>query len=142
MAGRVQRTGSMAAPREQPAHEPTPSLVPSERQKVEERQALSAEAVAETLRLEGRNDRFDVTGWMEIATELSADGFHYRVIDEGGSEMIRHRVFRGQPARAGQRGGPAVALIGVAIGVAARSRQRMTDSQLIERHWKYLLSSA
>ena len=47
-----------------------------------------------TRRLEGRNERFDVTGWMEIATELSADGFHYRVIDEGGSEMIRRRVFR------------------------------------------------
>ena len=47
-----------------------------------------------TRRLEGRNERFNVTGWMEITTELSADGFHYRVIDEGGSEMIRHRVFR------------------------------------------------
>ena len=47
-----------------------------------------------TRRLEGRNERFNVTGWMEIATELSADGFHYRVIDEGGSELIRHRVFR------------------------------------------------
>jgi hypothetical protein len=47
-----------------------------------------------TRRLEGRNERFNVTGWMEIATELSEDGFHYRVIDEGGSDLIRHRVFR------------------------------------------------
>ena len=33
-------------------------------------------------------------GWMEVATELGEDGFHYRVIREGGSEMIRRRVFR------------------------------------------------
>jgi hypothetical protein len=31
---------------------------------------------------------------MEIATELTAGGFHYRVIDEGGSDLIRKRVFR------------------------------------------------
>jgi len=47
-----------------------------------------------TRRLEGRNERFNVSGWMEIATELTADGFHYRVIDEGGSDLIRGRVFR------------------------------------------------
>jgi len=47
-----------------------------------------------TRRLEGHNERFNVSGWMEIATELSADGFHYRVIDEGGSDLIRGRVFR------------------------------------------------
>jgi hypothetical protein len=47
-----------------------------------------------TRRLEGRNERFNVSGWMEIETELTADGFHYRVIDEGGSDMIRKRVFR------------------------------------------------
>ena len=47
-----------------------------------------------TRRLEGRNERFNVTGWMEIATELTAEGFHYRVIDEGGSDLIRKRVFR------------------------------------------------
>ena len=47
-----------------------------------------------TRRLEGRNERFNVSGWMEIATELTAEGFHYRVIDEGGSDLIRHRVFR------------------------------------------------
>jgi len=47
-----------------------------------------------TRRLEGRNDRFNVAGWMEIATELTAQGWHYRVLGEGGSDLIRHRVFR------------------------------------------------
>jgi hypothetical protein len=47
-----------------------------------------------TRRLEGRNERFDVSGWMEIEAELTEDGFHYRVLDEGGSDLIRHRVFR------------------------------------------------
>jgi len=47
-----------------------------------------------TRRLEGRNERFNVSGWMEIAAELTADGFRYRVIDEGGSDLIRRRVFR------------------------------------------------
>ena len=47
-----------------------------------------------TRRLEGRNERLNLDGWMEVATELGADGFHYRVLSEGGSEMIRRRVFR------------------------------------------------
>ncbi len=47
-----------------------------------------------TRHLEGRNERFNVSGWMDIATELTADGFHYRVINEGGSDLIRGRVFR------------------------------------------------
>ena len=47
-----------------------------------------------TRRLEGRNERFNVTGWMEIATELTAEGFHYQVIREGGSDLIRGKVFR------------------------------------------------
>jgi hypothetical protein len=47
-----------------------------------------------TRRLEGRNARLNLDGWMEIATELGEGGFHYRVISEGGSEMIRRRVFR------------------------------------------------
>ena len=49
---------------------------------------------AGTRRLEGRNERFNVSGWMEIAVELTAEGFHYRVTDEGGSDLIRRRVFR------------------------------------------------
>ena len=47
-----------------------------------------------TRHLEGRNERFNVSGWMDIAAELTADGFHYRIIDEGGSDLIRRRVFR------------------------------------------------
>jgi len=47
-----------------------------------------------TRRLEGRNERFNVSGWMEIAVELTAEGFHYQVTDEGGSDLIRRRVFR------------------------------------------------
>jgi hypothetical protein len=47
-----------------------------------------------TRHLEGRNERYNITGWMDIAAELTAAGFHYRVIDEGGSDLIRRRVFR------------------------------------------------
>ena len=47
-----------------------------------------------TRRLEGHNERFNVSGWMVIATQLTADGFHYQVIEEGGSDLIRGRVFR------------------------------------------------
>jgi hypothetical protein len=47
-----------------------------------------------TRRLEGRNERLNLDGWMEVATELGEGGFHYRVISEGGSDMIRRRVFR------------------------------------------------
>src|SRR5690349_4075221 len=47
-----------------------------------------------TRRLEGRNERFNVSGWMDISAELTADGFRYRVINEGGSDLIRRRVFR------------------------------------------------
>ena len=46
-----------------------------------------------TRRLEGRSARMNLDGWMEVATELGEDGFHYRVLAEGGSEMIRRRVF-------------------------------------------------
>ena len=47
-----------------------------------------------TRRLEGRNEKFNISAWMDIATELSADGFHYRVLRDGGSDLIRGRVFR------------------------------------------------
>ena len=47
-----------------------------------------------TRHLEGHNERYNVSGWMQIAAELTADGFHFRVIDEGGSDLIRRRVFR------------------------------------------------
>lgn len=46
-------------------------------------------------RLEARNDRFHVTGWLEACTELSPDaGFQYRVLAEGGNTLIRKRVLR------------------------------------------------
>src|SRR4030095_7359561 len=47
-----------------------------------------------TRHLEGRNERYNVSGWMDIAAELTVAGFHYRVVDEGGSELIRRSVFR------------------------------------------------
>jgi hypothetical protein len=47
-----------------------------------------------TRHLEGRNERYNMSGWMDIATELTADGFHYTVVHEGGSDLIRRRVFR------------------------------------------------
>jgi hypothetical protein len=47
-----------------------------------------------TRHLEGRNERYDMSGWMDIAVELTEAGFHYRVMDEGGSDLIRRRVFR------------------------------------------------
>jgi hypothetical protein len=47
-----------------------------------------------TRHLEGRNERYNMSGWMDIAAELTADGFHYTVVNEGGSDLIRRRVFR------------------------------------------------
>ena len=47
-----------------------------------------------TRHLEGRNERHNVSAWMDIAAELTADGFHYTVLNEGGSDLIRKRVFR------------------------------------------------
>ena len=47
-----------------------------------------------TRHLEGRNERYNMSGWMDIATELTAGGFHYTVVNEGGSDLIRKRVFR------------------------------------------------
>jgi len=47
-----------------------------------------------TRHLEGRNDRYNMSGWMDIGAELTADGFHYTVVNEGGSDLIRKRVFR------------------------------------------------
>ena len=44
--------------------------------------------------LEGQNERYNISGWMDIAVELTEGGFHYRVLDEGGSDLIRRRVFR------------------------------------------------
>jgi hypothetical protein len=46
-------------------------------------------------RLEARNERFHADGWLEVCTELVPErGFHYRVIAEGGSGLIRGRVLK------------------------------------------------
>jgi hypothetical protein len=46
-------------------------------------------------RLEARNERFDLHGWLEAWTELTVDGrFEYSVVREGGSEYIRNKVLR------------------------------------------------
>jgi hypothetical protein len=46
-------------------------------------------------RLEARNERFNLTGWLDACTELSPErGFEFRVIAEGGSGLIRGRVLK------------------------------------------------
>jgi hypothetical protein len=46
-------------------------------------------------RLEARNDRFKLHGWLEAWTELTPDGkFSYEIVREGGSEYIRNKVLR------------------------------------------------
>lgn len=46
-------------------------------------------------RLESTNERHKKDAWLVARTELRADGsFVYRILEEGGSEMIRKRVLR------------------------------------------------
>lgn len=46
-------------------------------------------------RLEAQNERFNKEGWLEVWTELTADGrFTYEIVREGGSEYIRSKVLR------------------------------------------------
>jgi hypothetical protein len=44
--------------------------------------------------LEAHNNKFDMHGWMDVWTEADAYGFRYQIVDEGGSDYIRTRVFR------------------------------------------------
>src|ERR1051326_3322479 len=44
--------------------------------------------------LEARNDKFDMSAWMDVWTEIDAAGFKYRIAAGEGSEAIRSRVFR------------------------------------------------
>src|SRR5262245_1599474 len=44
--------------------------------------------------LEAENGRFDSTAWMDVWTEADASGFRYHIVEEGGSDYIRTRVFR------------------------------------------------
>jgi hypothetical protein len=46
-------------------------------------------------RLEARNARFKLHGWLEAWTELTPEGkFRYEIMREGGSEYIRNKVLR------------------------------------------------
>ena len=46
-------------------------------------------------RIEARNSRFNVEGWVEAWTELTADGqFKYEIVREGGSDYIRSKVLK------------------------------------------------
>jgi hypothetical protein len=46
-------------------------------------------------RLEARNDRFNLHGWLEASTELTPEGqFRYEVVREGGSDYIIKKVLR------------------------------------------------
>jgi hypothetical protein len=46
-------------------------------------------------RLEARNERFKVDGWMEVATELDAEKrFTWTIVEEGGSSYVRNKVLR------------------------------------------------
>jgi hypothetical protein len=44
--------------------------------------------------LEARNEKFDMSAWMDVWTESDASGFRYSIVAEGGSDRIRTRVFR------------------------------------------------
>ena len=44
--------------------------------------------------LEARNDKFDMSAWMDVWTEIDASGFKYHIVAEEGSDTIRTRVFR------------------------------------------------
>jgi hypothetical protein len=42
--------------------------------------------------LEARNGRFEKDAWLQVATELGDRGFTYRVIAQGGDDIVRRRV--------------------------------------------------
>ena len=44
--------------------------------------------------LEARNEKFDMSAWMDVWTEADANGFRYTVVCEDGSDHIRSKVFR------------------------------------------------
>ena len=44
--------------------------------------------------LEARNEKFDMSAWMDVWTESDVSGFRYRIVGEEGSDYIRSRVFR------------------------------------------------
>ena len=44
--------------------------------------------------LEARNEKFNMSAWMDVWTESDVSGFRYRIEREEGSDYIRNRVFR------------------------------------------------
>src|SRR3954467_13266277 len=44
--------------------------------------------------LEARNEKFNMSAWMDVWTDSDASGFRYRIEREEGSDYIRNRVFR------------------------------------------------
>jgi hypothetical protein len=44
--------------------------------------------------LDAQSEHFDRSAWMDVWTEADAQGFHYQIVAEGGSEYIRNKVFR------------------------------------------------
>ncbi|HJZ75755.1 MAG TPA: hypothetical protein VKE51_28675 [Vicinamibacterales bacterium] len=44
--------------------------------------------------LEARNEKLDMSAWMDVWTDVDATGFHYRIVAEEGADSIRSRVFR------------------------------------------------
>jgi hypothetical protein len=44
--------------------------------------------------MEARNDKLDMSAWMDVWTEADAAGFRYRIVAEEGADSIRTRVFR------------------------------------------------
>ena len=43
-------------------------------------------------RLEATNPRYSKEGWVEVMTELGANGFSYNVLAQGGSDYVRRKV--------------------------------------------------
>ena len=45
-------------------------------------------------RMHAKSEKFNHEGWMEVWTELDANGFRYEIVSERGSETIRKKVFK------------------------------------------------
>ncbi len=76
------------------AQEPGGSSSAAVLQRYLERPAEALKTYKGSRRLEAHNERFNVDGWMEVATSLSEHGFAWHVIEEGGSSYIRNKVLR------------------------------------------------
>lgn len=44
--------------------------------------------------LEAHNEHFDKSAWMDVWTDLDANGFRYQIVAESGSEYVRSHVLR------------------------------------------------